>query len=64
MVEATALGAAMLGGLGAGVWKRAELPKVWQAAAGSGAVRRFQPQMQRAEVDRHLRSWRSAVERA
>ncbi|HEY7957668.1 MAG TPA: glycerol kinase GlpK, partial [Polyangia bacterium] len=33
MVEATALGAAMLGGLGAGVWKRAELPKVWQAAA-------------------------------
>ena len=24
-------------------WKRAELPKVWQAAVGSGAVRRFTP---------------------
>jgi glycerol kinase len=65
MVEATALGAALLGGLGAGVWKSvADAAKVWQAAGASAEVRRFKPAMARAEMDAHLARWRAAVSRA
>ncbi|HZS36223.1 MAG TPA: glycerol kinase GlpK [Polyangia bacterium] len=64
MVEATALGAALLGGIGAGIWKStADAAKAWQSA-GSGEVRRFTPAMPRTEIDAHLRRWRDAVEKA
>jgi glycerol kinase len=64
-VEATALGAALLGGLGGGLWKSLDdAAAVWRAAADAHAVRRFQPRMPRVEVEAHLRRWKHAVERA
>ncbi len=57
--ETTALGAAYLAGLGAGVWRsRADLRALWQAE------RRFHPQMAPEQRARLLRDWRRAVERA
>ena len=57
LVETTALGAALLAGIGAGWWKR---------AADLGAARRngreFRPRMRRAERDRLYRGWKEAVE--
>ncbi len=65
LVEATALGAALLGGIGAGVWKSTdEAAQAWRAAVGAAAVRRFKPEMARADVDAHVARWRSAVSRA
>ncbi len=65
MVEATALGAALLAGIGAGLWKGiGEASQVWRAAIESHAEQRFHPQMPRAQVDAHLSRWHDAVERA
>jgi glycerol kinase len=59
VTETTALGAAYLGGLGAGVWKSAdELTGQWQID------RRFEPRLDPA-LARTMRSrWRDAVERS
>jgi glycerol kinase len=58
-LETTSLGAAFLGGLGAGVWDSPDaIRRAWKAD------RTFKPKM-RAEVrERHLAKWRRAVERA
>ena len=58
-VETTSLGAAFLGGLGAGVWKSPEdIRRAWKAG------RTFKPKMPAAQRERHLAKWRRAVERA
>jgi glycerol kinase len=57
-VETTALGAAMLAGVGAGIFGSLE-----QASAMRGAVRKFQPGMaEKTRADR-LAQWQAAVER-
>jgi len=61
MVEATAFGAALLGGLGAGVWKSTAEA---EAAVTASETRTFTPQLARPEVDAHLARWREAVKRA
>jgi glycerol kinase len=59
VIETTALGAAALAGLGAGVWKgRADIARVWREQ------RRFEPTGDRARVDAALARWRDAVARA
>lgn len=56
MIETTALGAAFLAGLAAGVWKgREEIRKVWRTD------RRFTPRMEPAEREAMLARWRAAV---
>jgi glycerol kinase len=57
LVETTALGAALLAGIGAGWWKRAS---DLQAVGASGKV--FRPRMRRAERERLYRAWMRAVE--
>jgi glycerol kinase len=57
LVETTALGAALLAGIGSGWWKRAS---DLQAVRGSGKV--FRPRMRRAERERLYRGWTDAVE--
>ena len=57
LVETTALGAALLAGIGAGWWKRASDLKT---VRGSGRV--FRPRMKRAERERLYRGWIEAVE--
>jgi glycerol kinase len=58
MLEATALGAAMLAGLSAGIWRSpADLAKL----RGTGTV--FKPKMGPAERDRLMRGWHEAVSR-
>jgi glycerol kinase len=56
--ETTALGAAFLAGLGAGVWSSRE-----EAAAAWRLDREFVPG-DRADADRGYAGWRRAVERA
>jgi len=57
--ETTAMGAAYLAGLGAGVWSSTgELAEVWQLD------RRFEPTMDRAEADARQARWREAVDRS
>ncbi len=57
--ETTALGAAYLAGLGAGVWSSPdEVAKRWSAAS------RFEPVADRSIVDAAHRQWRRAVERS
>jgi len=56
LVETTALGAALLAGIGAGWWKRAS---DLRAVRGSGAV--FRPRLGRAERERLYRRWGEAV---
>ncbi|CAZ87450.1 glycerol kinase [Thiomonas arsenitoxydans] len=57
--ESTALGAAYLAGLGAGLWPNAAaLPALWQEQ------RRFTPQMSTDERKARMARWRRAVERA
>jgi glycerol kinase len=56
-VETTALGAAMLAGLGAGLF--GSLDEACRAMRG--AVSRFDPQMQRAQRDARLALWRAAL---
>jgi glycerol kinase len=57
LVETTAVGAALLAGIGAGWWKRAS---DMQAVRGSEKV--FRPRMSRGERDRLYRGWMGAVE--
>jgi glycerol kinase len=59
ITETTALGAAYLAGLGAGVWRSADdLVGQWRID------RRFEPRMPRAEVASMRARWNEAVERA
>jgi glycerol kinase len=65
LVEATALGAAMLGGLGAGVWKQpADVQTAWRAAVGAAGFTRFEPRMKADVRAARLAAWRDAVARA
>jgi glycerol kinase len=57
LVETTAVGAALLAGIGAGWWKRAS---DLHAVRRSGRV--FRPRMKRAERERLYRGWKVAVE--
>jgi glycerol kinase len=58
-IETTSLGAAFLGGLGAGVWQSPEeIRKVWKAE------RVFSPKMSADDRARALGKWRDAVKRA
>ena len=58
-LETTSLGAAVLGGLGAGVWEGTDAIRgVWKAD------RTFRPKMKPAAREAHLAKWRRAVERA
>ena len=56
--ETTALGAAFLAGLGAGVWKEAELGRLWKLD------REFEPNMSRDQADSLQARWRQAVNRS
>jgi glycerol kinase len=59
MVETTALGAAFLAGLGAGVWKdQSAVKKTWREQ------KRFVPTADRARVAEHLARWDVAVGKA
>jgi glycerol kinase len=56
--ETTALGAAFLAGLGAGIWSEGDLAHLWKLD------REFEPRMSRDEADRLQSRWRRAVERS
>jgi len=56
--ETTALGAAFLAGLGAGVWSDADLTHLWKLD------REFEPLMSRDQADAMQSRWRQAVERS
>jgi glycerol kinase len=56
--ETTALGAAFLAGLGAGVWTDADLADLWKID------REFEPNMSRDTADNLQAEWRRAVERS
>ena len=56
--ETTALGAAFLAGLGAGVWKDSDLAQLWKPD------RDFEPKMSRDQADDAQAEWRRAVERS
>ncbi|HEX8951461.1 MAG TPA: glycerol kinase GlpK, partial [Polyangia bacterium] len=59
LVETTALGAALLAGIAAGVWKdTSDAARAWKEE------RRFKPSMPQAQVEDHKQRWKSAVERA
>jgi len=59
VLETTALGAAYLAGLAAGVWSsRAEIAKQWKVA------KRFEPKMPREAAERRMAEWKRALERA
>jgi glycerol kinase len=55
-VETTALGAAMLAGVGVGMFASLE-----EASAMRGAVERFKPNMAKEDRDSRLHAWRGAV---
>ena len=56
--ETTALGAAFLAGLGAGIWKDADLKDLWKLD------REFEPTMSRDQASSLQAEWRRAVERS
>ena len=56
--ETTALGAAFLAGLGAGVWSDADLAGLWKLD------REFEPRMSRDQADELQTRWRKAVQRS
>jgi glycerol kinase len=56
--ETTALGAAFLAGLGAGVWADRDLAHLWKLD------REFEPTMSRDQADSMQSRWRRAVERS
>jgi glycerol kinase len=59
MIETTALGAAFLAGLAAGVWSsRDEIGKAFKVG------KRFEPKMKPEDRERHLAKWRKAVSAA
>ena len=58
-VETTALGAALLAGIAAGVWKdTGDAARAWKEE------RRFTPSLPKSAVDAHVARWHAAVERA
>src|SRR5439155_1521938 len=56
--ETTALGAAFLAGLGAGVWNESDLARLWKLD------REFEPKMSRDQAGAMQAGWRRAVERS
>ena len=56
--ETTALGAAYLAGLGAGLWSEPDLAELWKLD------REFEPVMSRDQADELQARWRKAVERS
>ena len=56
--ETTAIGAAFLGGLGAGIWSEDDLRHLWKLD------REFEPTMSRDQADSKQTEWRRAVERS
>ncbi len=58
VAETTALGAAYLAGLGAGVWSDSDLAGLWKLD------REFEPAMSRDEAQAKLAQWHRAVERS
>ena len=58
LTETTALGAAYLAGLGAGIWKDADMAALWKLD------REFVPSMSRDEADTLQERWRQAVNRS
>ena len=56
--ETTALGAAFLAGLGAGIWSDSDLKGLWKLD------REFEPKMSRDQADTLQKRWRDAVERS
>jgi glycerol kinase len=56
--ETTALGAAFLAGLGAGLWSEGDLATLWKLD------REFEPRMSRDQADSLQAGWRRAVDRA
>ena len=58
LTETTALGAAYLAGLGAGLWHDSDLSGLWKLD------REFTPKMSRDEADSLQDGWRRAVERS
>jgi glycerol kinase len=58
-VETTALGAAMLAGLGCGIFASLE-----EAAAMRGGVERFEPRTEPDAREERLKAWRAAIEQA
>jgi len=56
--ESTALGAAFLAGLGAGLWNDADLDGLWKLD------REFEPRITRDQADSLQSRWREAVERS
>ena len=56
--ETTALGAAFLAGLGAGIWTDDDLARLWKLD------REFEPNMSRDEADTRQARWREAVDRS
>ena len=59
LVETTALGAALLAGISAGIWKDTR-----DAARAWKEERRFTPSMAQADVDAHKARWQNAIARA
>ena len=59
MLEVTALGAAALAGLAAGVWKDTSA-----LASATAVARTFEPTLPEAEREALYRSWTRAVERS
>ena len=58
LTETTALGAAYLAGLGAGLWRDSDLAGLWKLD------REFTPKLSRDEADSLQDGWRRAVERS
>jgi len=58
LTETTALGAAYLAGLGAGLWRDSDLAGLWKLE------REFTPRMSRDQADSMQDGWRRAVERS
>jgi glycerol kinase len=58
LTETTALGAAYLAGLGAGIWADADLAELWKLD------REFTPRMSRDQADELQSRWRKAVDRS
>jgi glycerol kinase len=58
VAETTALGAAYLAGVGAGIWTADEVSALWREAA------RYEPRMSEDERGALLERWRRAVSRS
>ena len=58
VAETTAFGAALMAGVGAGVWTQAAVRGLWHEGA------RYEPQMAGSERERLLHGWRRALERS